>query len=433
MVGRVVRGWPLPGWVFPVVAVVMAGLTFAVNLALLRSEFPLWSEVSIAWHEGVWIPGAVLAMLAMPIGAALSQKASPVVPGGRPREGAVLTLGHAVVLGCWAAVGHAVGMVPAVVRAVRGATWGVLGWQDVVVGSVGVVLLAVVGVGAGVVLRQWWWAPVVGFVVFVVMGVPNPPAWRPLGLFMPVAQFEDSTRFELAAGPVVFGVIAMTCLAVAITQLVTWVRRRGAAYQRPGEAVVWSGAVLVLGVTAFVWRPELYVVDRPVPRACEQSEGVEVCLHEANEPAREAVTTAATSLAEAGLAPVMRDVTDHDVAETDRPGRGEALVDINTGPFGPRNYTQNVREVAADSIVFWFTTAQCPVNIPIEQGQPSRALWARLMELGGFDRLTVGQSPGNEAAAGFFNGMDAEQLTTWVEEHQDEVATCTIKIPGQGR
>lgn len=246
----------MPPWVFPAAALVMAAITFVVNLSLLQSAYPLWYEVSTAWHESLPIPGAILATLAAPIGAALSQKASPVTPSGRPREGARLTLTHAAALGGWAALGHAAGMAPAVIRAVNGATWGTLGWQDVTVGTLGVIMLAVTGYCAGALLRRWLLAPVVGLVVFIALFVPDSPSTRPLGLFSPVRQYVTSTRFELTLGTTVFGVLAMICLALAIAHLVTWARRRQAAYQRTADALLWAGAVLALAVTAFVWRPE---------------------------------------------------------------------------------------------------------------------------------------------------------------------------------
>lgn len=440
MLTRVLRGWPLPVWVYPGMAVLMAALTFVVNLSLLRSAFPLWSQVSAAWHENLLIPGAVLAAFSAPVGAALSQKGSPVVPGGRPREGAVLTLGHAVALGAWAALGHAVGMTPASVRAARGATWGGLSWQDVVVGSLGVLLLAVVGFCAGLVLRRWLFAPLVGFGVFVALSLPDSPSLRPLGLFGPVRQFQTSTRFEVTLATTVFGVIAMVCLALAVAHLVTWARRRGAAYQHPTDALAWTGAVLVLGVTAFVWRPELYTVDRPVPRTCQDAGGVQVCLHQADEPARVDVTTVTTTLARAGLDPLMTQVTDHAAAETDRTRPGEAFLGIDTGPFGERDGVQNVGEGAADAIAAQLTVDRCPIDTEVyDAGEvsastPSEALRARVLTLAGYDQLNAGYYVDPEgAAAKFFDAMDAAELTAWVQQHQDQVETCTITLPGQRR
>lgn len=438
MLTRLLRGWPLPVWVYPGMAVLMAVLTFVVNLSLLRSAFPLWSQVSAAWHESLLIPGAVLAALAAPIGSALSQPASPVVPGGRPREGAVLTLGHAVALGAWAAVGHAVGMTPASVRAAGGTTWGVLNWQDVAVGSLGVVLLAVIGFCAGLILRRWLLAPLVGFAVFVALFLPDSPLLRPLGLFSPVRQFQTSTRFEVTLATTVFGAIAMVCVALAVTHLVTWARRRGAAYQHPTDALAWTGAVLVLGVTAFLWRPELYTVDRPVPRTCQDADGVQVCLHRADEPVREEVADATTALARAGLDPLMTQVTDYAAAETDQPGPGEAFLDIDPGPFGARQAVQNVRERAVDAIAAQFTVDRCPIDTAVYDSKtyvaaPSEALRARVLTLAGFERLNDNFGAPEASAAEFFNAMEAPELTDWVQQHQDQVETCTIRLPGQGR
>lgn len=431
MLWRVLWGWPFPRWVNPAIGIVMATLTFAVNRSLLDAEYVLWAQVSAAWHESLWIPGSILAMMAALVGALLAQSASPVTPGSRPKEGVVIPLIHGGAVGLWAALGHAAGMTPAMVRGARESTWGVLQWQDVVVGGVGVIVLAVVGYCAGLVLRRWVFTPLVGLFVFVILFLPEPPLLRPLGLFVPVRQFQTTPRFELTAATTVFSVVAMATLALAAGHVATWLRRRSAAYQGVGEAVTWMGAVLILGVVAFGWRPEFYTVDRPVPRRCEQSFSVQVCLHAANEAARADITDAMTALQRAGLRPILTRVTDDAVAESDRPGPGEALLDLDPGPFSKRMHLQSVRSLAADRISAWLVSERCRRRPDVSSVDASQALQVRMLTLAGFDDIVEGYGGGVVGpAAEFFAGMDAAGLTDWVEQHAQQIKTCAITVPG---
>ena len=54
-------GWPGPQCLFPVMAGAMAVSTFVATRGQLAAAYPLWANVSAAWHESLWMTGAVAA------------------------------------------------------------------------------------------------------------------------------------------------------------------------------------------------------------------------------------------------------------------------------------------------------------------------------------------------------------------------------------
>lgn len=431
---RVVSGWPLPRWLNPLVAVVVTAMTVVATQGLLQSEYATWFAVSTGWHEALWLPGSILTGICALLGAQFSTPRSPVDPGWRPREGSWTVLAHGLALGCWAAVGHAVGMAPSVLRALSEAAWGSLAWADVLVGSVGVVTLSVVGFSIGLVLRRWIFAPLVSLLSFVILALPNDPLLRPLALITPVRHFTTMPRFELTAATSVYTMVAGAVLCVATAHLITWARSRRAAHQGAMDTVVWVGTLVALGAVGFVWRPEFYAVDRPVPVVCHAAQETTVCLHAANLPAAADADDVVAALSRAGAGPLIAAVTDRSVAEADTPTPGEVFVEFDAGPFNERMLARSTSDVVAEQISAGATVDHCEPYAPIVTIDASSALQARLLELAGYDRL-AGLIGGNEDSPSrrFFGSLDQEALSAWIAANTAAINECRVDdaVPDQ--
>ena len=277
-------GWPGPRWVFPAAGAFMAAGSFLATRGILGSDYVTWSAVAAAWHESLWIPGSVAAGAAAALGAAYFPRASPVAAPIRPRVDAGLFLVHGLALAVWLCLGHALGLVPVHVAAARQATAGAMAGQDVAVGVAGVTTLALVGFCLGAAVRHWVIAPGVAVLVFAVMGLPSEPLFEPIGLLLPVRQWVSSPRFELNPPTAVFAVVASIAICLLAASVAAWAGSGGSVRRQGRPVLACLAAVVALTLIAFVWRPELSVVDRPVLRVCQQVDGTQVCLHAANQP-----------------------------------------------------------------------------------------------------------------------------------------------------
>lgn len=426
-------GWPGPLWLFPAAGGVMALISFLLNRSLLAAAYPTWSAISSAWHESLWISGSVAAAGASVLGSLLFTRRSAVTSTLRPRLNAGLFLAHSLSLTMWLFLGHCLAMAPAVVWAAREATYGQLDWQGPVVALVGLGTVVTTGLTAGVLLGRWLLAPVVGLLAFVIMTLPNGPTLRPLGLFLPARQFVASIRFELNVATTVFAVLGCLVLCMWAATVARYVLSRGGRHGNRRDVVIWTGACLAMLVTAFAWRPELYVVDRPVAQTCRTTDGgIEICLHQANLTAFDDVEAVTTRLAAEGLAPVLTRVTDYATSDREYGSArsGEAFLSLRPGPAAPGMLAGTVRQQVADEVSAGVTTNHCLfTSSSIASADAVRAVQRRVLELSGFEALAASIFEAEESVV---RDMSSDELQQYLRENQEAIASCSL-TPTTGR
>jgi hypothetical protein len=184
---------------------------------------------------------------------------------------------------------------------------------------------------------------------------------------------------------------------------------------------------VTLGVVAFVWRPELAVVDRPVPRVCGTTHGVRVCVHQANQPILADTLHVTGRLHAAGLGPLIDTVTDVDAAEWDQPRAGEALIRVDPGPHDPRDFAQNVADQVADQVSAVLTPPACLPHQPVADADLALAVRARLLHVAGFGRVADQTgSPQPTGTTRMVGRFTPHQLRVFIARHAEEIRTCQL-------
>jgi hypothetical protein len=431
---RLLFGWPGPRWVFPAAGALMAAGSLLATRGILRSDYVTWSAVAAAWHESLWIPGSVAAGAAAALGAAYFPRASPVAVPIRPRVDTGLFLIHGLALAVWLCLGHVLGLVPVHIAAARQATAGAMAGQDVVVGLAGMTALAVIGFGLGAAVRHWVIAPAVAVLAFAGMGLPSEPLFQPIGLLLPVRQWVSSPRFELNPATAVFAVVASIAICLLAASVAAWAGSRGSVRRQSRPMLTWLAAVAALTLIAFAWRPELSVVDRPVPRVCQQVDGTQVCLHAANQPAMARTVDVVARLRAAGLSPILRRVTDIAASDHTTPRPGEALIRLNPSPRDRRFLAATIPEQVAFQVSQAVTLGGC-----LQPGQPTdgydvaTVLYDRVLQLAGFEQLTGAFGPSEPPpAARELTTMNAGQVAAFVQTHQELIRSCRLSPANLG-
>lgn len=425
---RLLVGWPGPRWVFPATGALMAAGSFLATMPILKSDYVTWSAVASAWHESLWIPGSAAAGVAAALGAMFFPRASPVTAPIRPRVGAGLFGIHGLALAMWLCLGHSLGLAPVHIAAVRQATAGMLAFQDVVVGLAGVTALTMIGFCLGAAVRHWVAAPAVTVLVFAVMGLPHEPIFRPIGLLLPVRQWVSSPRFEMNPATAAFAVVATIGICLLAASVAAWAGSRGSAHRQGRPLLTWLAVVAALVVVVFAWRPELTVVDSPVPRVCQQVEGTQVCLHAANQPAMAATVEVVARLRAAGLSPILYRVTDLAASDRTVPRVGEALIRLDPSPSGPSSLTGTIPEHVAVQVTHAVTLGGClQPGQTLESYDIATVLYGRVLQLAGFGHLGEAFGPSEPPlAARPITTMNAGQIAVFVATNQELIRSCRL-------
>ncbi len=424
---RLMFGWPGPVWVFPAAGALMAAGSLLATRDVLGSQYVTWSAVSAAWHESLWLPGSAAAGLAAALGAAYFPKGSPVTAPIRARVGAGLFLVHGLALAAWLCLGHLLGLVPIHVAAVRQATAGALAVQDVVVGVAGLITLAVTGFCLGAAVRHWVIGPMVAILFFGLMGLPYEPLFRPIGLLLPVRQWVSSPRFELNPATAVFAVVASIGICLLAVSVASWAGSRGSVRSQGRPLVTWLTAVAALATVAFLWRPELVVVNRPVPRECQQVDGVQICLHTANLPAMASTIDVVQRLRAAGLSPILHQVTDIAASDHVVARAGEALIRLDPR-ISDRRLAATITDQVAFQVAETITLSGCFQHDRYVEGYDiATVVYARVLQLAGFETLAAAFGPAETPpAAEEISAMNAQQLTTFIQANQESIRSCSL-------
>ncbi|MGL4744914.1 MAG: hypothetical protein ACRCXL_11070 [Dermatophilaceae bacterium] len=424
-------GWPLPR-IFPaVVFVTMLVGGLMASRRLRTHAYPTWSAYSSAWHEALWVPGAVAAAVAAAGAALLFPSRSPLVGPQQPRLGWALLLRQSVPLGGVGALGWSVGLAPSVVIATRGATYGHLAVGDVVVGVLGVVLLVTCGYCAGAAAGHLAVAPVVGVVSFVVLVLPMPDLGRPAALFLPLRHVTAIPRFELSNTTTVFTVVGVSAVMwLGATAASAWRSRGGVtsteAYRDAGVVLAVTATLVVV---AFAWRPEFYVVDRSAVARCSTVADVVICTHPALSRSDDDLRDVVRRLDGAGLGSVLTRVTDESVFNADRAAPGEAIVRVNLTPLDPTFAVRTIPDQFADQIVEGTVMLSCSGKSRAAY-DANAALVRRALVNAGFPQAAeifpAEGTGGNPRAVEAVAAMDAKRFRDFMAENAAAVADCSV-------
>lgn len=420
-------GWPGPVWLFLPAMLIMTLGTFTMTSGQLRADYPLWSMVSAAWHESLWIPGSVLATVAALIACSICPRHSTLDNVTRPRSGTIEILRFSGLISMWALLGHALGLVPIHVMAFMYATYGHIDLADIIIGIVGIFFLCSVGFSFGFLTRRHALAPLFGLAMFGIMGLIQEPIFRPLALIFPVRQYIGTTRFETNSLTSLYSIIASLTVALTTVFVVTWIRSRRSVFGKWFETLAWSVVSLGLIAVAFVWRPELVIVDRPVPIDCFMDDQTKVCLHRANLSAKRDVTKAIDSLQGAGLEELMVSVMDYAAVERDYPDAFEVFLDIAPQPRGARALAKTLEEQAAYDIAMQLTLRPCAGNKSANSAsrETAFALSNRLLTLAGYHQLAT-DGPQQGTAVDLFSTFDAASAAVFISEHKSDIENCSL-------
>lgn len=417
-------GWPLRPWALPASAVVAAVLSWVVTLRLLSAPYQLWATTSSVWHEALWTTAPVSAGVAALCATLLVQRGSVVYQSTRVRVGLPALTRAALACSGWAVLGHLVGVAPLTMATFSTATTGGPRVQDLALGVVGMGALTVLGFGIGAVARHWAVAPVVTAALGGILALPHGADFRPVALLMPVQQWPASPRFVLTPWTTLFTLtflILLACWALAVA---------GSRSGRPhdGRARWLTVAVLALVVVAFVWRPEFYRVDAPVPSVCEDREGVRVCVHEAYSHSMSEVSETVASLQRSGTAPMLTQVTGRAVAEHPEPQEGEAFVRIDVVPERDNFVTQGIEDQVALQITEQLFEAPCSRGgASVVSYDVLRALQIAVLEGSGRTELSARLgSPGDADALRLLTAPDSVEAV--VSTYPAEIAACRLQV-----
>lgn len=407
----------------------MAVGSLLATMEILKSDYVTWFVVTTTWHESLWITGAIAAGGAAALGAAYFPRASPVAAPIRPRVNVGLFLIHGLALALWLCMGHALGLTPIHIAAAREATAGALALQDVVIGLSGLTALTVIGFCIGAAVRHWVIAPAVAVLVFVIMGLPQEPLFRPIGLLLPVRQWSSSARFEVNPPTAVFAVVASVGICLLAASFAAWVGARRTVRRQGMPLFAWLAAVVALVVTAFLWRPELTVVDRPVESVCQDVDDTRVCLHAANQPAMARTVDVVSRLRAAGLSPVLRNVTDFDFSDHDLPQAGEAFVRFDPSPRDRRFSARTISDQVASGVAESFTRDRCSPDRGNDDHDIATALYLRILKLAGFEEVgEAAVAEPSSVVAQPLATMNSDQLTKFVDTNQELVRSCRLSL-----
>lgn len=434
-VTSLLQGWPGQRWWFPATGVLVAVATFAMTRSQLAAEYPRWADVSAAWHESLWVSGALAAAAAALIGALMIPRGSTLGSAVHARFGPMVWLAHAGGLSAWVVAGHALALVPIHVAAFSGATDGMVNGGDIAVGVVGAVMLTVVGFCVGVAVGHPAVGAGVAIVAFGAMGLAEAPVFRPLGLISPVRQFEASPRFEISPYTAVFTVLAAIAVVTAALVTVSWIRSRRSV-RRMGRPTLASTTVVAgMVVLAFAWRPELYTVDDPVAVTCQEGSGITYCFHDANLPAMSETMTTVDAFRSAGLEPVLEEVTDAAAADVDQAAPGQVLLRLDPQPRGDLMVTRSLQEDVALTVSETMTSRSCAgqlgaeadeLGVDMQSYDLMHELNVRVLQLAGYDDLAGRAYTHYATNPNRFADFDPDDIATFLTQHRAQIRGCAI-------
>jgi hypothetical protein len=412
-------------------------MTWATTRRQLAGPYQLWATASASWHETLWPSDALLVCLAALIGATLFRRGSAVTLPLRPRVSPTAVAAHALPLGAWAVLGHAVGLLPLMASTARTATAGRLLAADVLIGVAGVLLLTTVGLALGAAARHWAIAPIGALLTFLVTALPNSPTMRPVALLQPVQQWTAVPRFVPSPWTTAFTVNA--CLVGGLAAIVLGGYALNRTSVSRGMALGWAVAPLLLVVLAFAWRPEISVAATSTSAACGRAAGARVCLHRAYARSLPAALRVTAVLQRAGTAPLLTEVrdvnlTDDNPTDIAVPRRGAVAVQIDVVPPASASETLTVEEMVAEQVTGLVFLGGCQgPGVPISTYDRQDAVRMQVLRLAGFGALVnrLGNTHDSRTVR-TLAGMSPGELSRLIARRADSIRACRLTASDLG-
>lgn len=424
--------WPISCVMLLGILAVMLLFSGVGSIGKLNAEYLRWYDTNLYIHESLWIPGSLLVGASAAIAIMISPRCGicDLQPGNKNRLKAMLYQLAAIIVSAF--LGHILGCLPLIYGTAQNATGGHLSWESLLVAFSGITTLSSIGFFIGVGIKRYFIAPVVAVACFLLMGTIREPLLRPLALIFPTHQVMGSARFETNPAVAVFSLI-FACLIV-ITGLAALGLKSGTsnpAAQSQHLSIAKTSrflpalCVVVLGICAFVWRPELLTVDRPVNTSCFNSDGIEVCLHEQNLPARPAIETAIRKLQPLGMSVFLDKISDDAAADYDAPASDEVLLSIIPGPFDSGFYARNLEETMVVQIVDAITSYPCLGVGATDFSDANRTVAKQFLRRSGYNQLAedVYYLPGTDLEA-----LNDQQFKDFLVSQKQYILTCSLSL-----
>lgn len=331
----------------------------------------------------------------------------------------------------FAITGHLLGCTPLLYFTSRYGSGESASWASLLVAFSGVITLVAIGFFTGLAMKRFFIAPLVSVATFALMAIISEPILRPLALLFPVHQVAGSARFETNPAVAVFSLIfACTLLLAGYSALsfpLTGKNPGSSAHQRNLllPQIVPIVCVLALVGCAFVWRPELLTVHRPVKTTCFKVQEFQVCLHEQNLPARPSIQKSITRLQKVGISSLLTTISDDAVVERDLPRIGEAFIIVDSGPYDSENVANSLEESIAWQVVSAATTDRCiDKTKTIESHDLNSAIAHELLQRTKYPNLAEHISPEVNST---FAHMNERELNSFLHTQNKLITSCSLE------
>ncbi|MFR8480209.1 hypothetical protein [Varibaculum sp.] len=327
----------------------------------------------------------------------------------------------------FAITGHLLGCTPLLYFTSRYGSGGSASWASLLVAFSGVITLVAIGFFTGVAIKRIFIAPLISVATFALMAIISEPILRPLALLFPVHQVAGSARFETNPAVAVFSLIfACTLLLAGYSALsfpLTGKNPGSSAHLLP--QIVPIVCVLALAGCAFVWRPELLTVHRPVKTSCFKTQELQVCLHEQNLPARTSIQKSINRLQTVGISSLLTTISDDAAVERDLPRNGEAFIIVDSGPYDSENVANSLEESIAWQVVSAATTDRCiDKTKTIESHDLNSAIAHELLQRTKYTNLAEHISPEVNST---FAHMNERELNSFLHTQNKLITSCSLK------
>lgn len=423
--------WPIPKTILAFVFVMMAVGAFIASISALQADYFLWSKTNRFLHDALWIPGSLLAGASSAIAIMIwpRQGIFQVSSTGKMRSKAAMRqLGIIVTL---AFIGHLLGFAPLLYFTSRYGSGGSASWASLLVAFSGVITLVAIGFFTGLAIKRIYIAPLISVATFALMAIISEPMLRPLALLFPVHQVAGSARFETNPAVAVFSLIFACTLLLAGYSVLSF----PLAGKNPGLSancrnlllpqIVPAVCVLALVGCAFVWRPELLTVHRPVKTSCFKIQELQVCLHEQNLPARPSIQKSITRLQKVGINSLLTTISDDAAVERDLPRNSEAFIIVDSGPYDSENVANSLEESIAWQVVSAATTDRCiDKTKTIESHDLNSAIAHELLQRAKYPNLAEHISPEVNST---FAHMSERELNSFLHTQNRLVTSCSLE------
>ncbi|RLV54872.1 hypothetical protein D9V41_13700 [Aeromicrobium phragmitis] len=282
-----------------------------------QGAYPWWVESSAAPRESLAVVALPMTVTSALLGHDLARRGTLLHAAAVGRRARQLAW-HVAVLSVAALVGFVAGLTPLWWWTASSATWGAPSIADVLIAVAGIVALNTVMFVLGAMTTRVVWSLLVavGGALWLLLPIVVD---RALSVVSPAWHWSSHPRFSPNLTVATYFVLFA---ALVVTVAFVWHSRES---NRAPRFVAAGGLVgaLIMAAYPFAWRPHLYVHRVEAEPTCRVVDGVDICVHPANEKAIPVVGRRISAANEAFGVPLVESFLDYSAADVIefRPGR----------------------------------------------------------------------------------------------------------------